>query len=48
MIYARLAIDPQRHAMEGATTAMLAAGKQTKLLTIDVQAKDAGDNVQTD
>ena len=41
-IYARLAIDPQRHAMEGATTAMLQAGKQTKLLTIDVKSKEAG------
>lgn len=34
-VYARLAMDPQRLAMEGATTAMLTAGKQTKLLTID-------------
>jgi integrase len=43
-IYARLAIDPQRHAMEGATTAMLTAGKQTKLLTVDVESKEAGDD----
>ena len=44
MIYSRLGLDPQRHAMEGATTAMLTAGKQTKLLTIDVDSKEAGDN----
>jgi integrase len=37
-VYARLSVDPQRHAMEGATTAMLTAGKQTKLLTIDATA----------
>jgi integrase len=43
-VYARLTMDPQRAAMEGATTAMLAAGKQTKLLTIDVEAKEAGSN----
>jgi integrase len=41
MIYSRLALDPQRNAMEGATTAMLTAGKQTKMLTIDVEAKPA-------
>jgi len=40
MIYSRLAIDPQRLAMENATTAMLAAGKQTKLLTIDVRSEE--------
>ena len=39
MIYSRLAMDPQRSAMEGATTAMLQAGKQMKLLTIDVKAE---------
>ena len=44
MIYSRLAMDPQRHAMEGATTAMLTAGK-SNLLTIDVQPeKETGDN----
>ncbi len=41
MIYARLATDPQRAAMEGATTAMLAAGKQTKLLTVEVVSEEA-------
>ena len=40
-VYARLALDPQRAAMEGATTAMLTAGKQTKMLTINVEAKEA-------
>ncbi len=40
MIYSRLALDPQRLAMTGATTAMLTAGKQTKLLTIDVASQD--------
>ena len=39
-VYARLAMDPQRQAMEGATTAMLAAGKQSKLLTVDVNATE--------
>ena len=40
-VYARLAMDPQRQAMDAATTAMLTAGKQTKLLTsIDVQATE--------
>lgn len=34
-IYSRLSVDPQRRAMDAATTAMLTAGKQTKLLTID-------------
>jgi integrase len=32
-IYARVAMDPQREAMANATSAMLAAGGQTKLLT---------------
>ena len=44
MIYARLAIDPLRQAMEGATTAMLAVGKQTKPLTVEAQATEAGKN----
>ena len=45
MIYSRLALDPQREAMAGATNAMLTAGKQTKLLTIDVQPeKEAGND----
>jgi integrase len=35
MIYSRVALDPQRAAMDQATTAMLQAGKQTKLLTIE-------------
>jgi len=39
-IYARLAMDPQRLAMENATTAMLAAGNKTKLLTIDVRSEE--------
>ena len=45
-VYARLAMDPQRLAMEGATTAMLTAGKQTKLLTIDAarQQRQVGRN----
>jgi integrase len=43
-VYARLAMDPQRQAMDAATTAMLTAGKQTKLLTIDVQAQEDGNN----
>ena len=41
-IYARVAMDPQRAAMDAATTAMLTAGKQTKLLTIDATATDVG------
>ncbi len=41
MIYSRLAMDPQRHAMDAATNAMLAAGKQTKMLTIDVEPTEA-------
>jgi hypothetical protein len=40
-IYARLAMDPQRAAMESATTAMLQAGKQTKLLTVEVVSEEA-------
>jgi site-specific recombinase XerD len=32
-IYARLSVDPVRAAAEAATTAMLTAGGQTKLLT---------------
>ncbi len=39
-VYARLAVDPQRQAMEAATTAMLTAGKQTDLLTVDVEAEE--------
>ena len=39
-IYAQLALDPQRQAMEAATAAMLTAGKQTDLLTVNVQAEE--------
>lgn len=46
-VYSRLAMDPQRQAMDAATTAMLAAGKQTKLLTIDVQATEGTGNGET-
>jgi len=44
MIYSRLALDPQREAMAGATNAMLAAGKQTKLLTVDVASQEGSSN----
>jgi integrase len=41
-VYARLAMDPQRSAMEGATAAMLTAGKQTTaMLTVDATATAA-------
>ena len=40
-VYSRLSMNPQRQAMEGATTAMLAAGK-SKLLTIDVATEGKG------
>ena len=39
-VYARLSMDPQRLAMENATSAMLLAGKQTKQLTIDVKTTE--------
>jgi integrase len=35
MIYSRVALDPQRAAMDAATASMLQAGKQTKLLKIE-------------
>ena len=42
MIYCSLGTRPSNgRAMEGATTAMLTAGKQTKLLTIDVASTKA-------
>ncbi len=41
-IYSRLSLDPVRAAVEGAATAMLTAGKQTKLLaTIDTESTEA-------
>ncbi|MCG2683974.1 MAG: tyrosine-type recombinase/integrase, partial [Planctomycetales bacterium] len=41
-IYARLSVDPVRAAAEAATTAMLAAGGQTKLL--GVESREAENN----
>jgi integrase len=42
MIYSRLALDPLRDAVDKATTAMLTAGKQTKLLSIESKGGDDG------
>jgi integrase len=44
MVYARLAIDPIREAVDKATTAMLTVGGQTNMLTVELPKAEGSDN----
>lgn len=41
-VYSRLTLDPVRHAVDSAATAMLTAGKQTQMLTVEQEGQSNG------